>query len=422
MDQANEVVITGLGVVSPIGVGTAAFWDALCSGRSGVRSWASVQGTGMPVTFAAQVADFDAKAYVTPRKSLKVMCREIQMGFAAAVMALEDAQLRKEQTDPDRFGVIYAAEMFYGDLEELLDAYRNCMVDGQFQFSLWGTRLLTDIFPLWMLKYLPNMVACHVGIAQDARGPNNSIVLGEASSLLALSECARVIERGHADVMIAGGTGSRLNVPAMLFRGDSNLSHRADEPARASRPFDADRDGMVNGEGAAVVILERAAHARARGARPLARVLGHGSSFEAVHPNRPRTGDGMRRAIRVALASSQRNPHQLDHVNAHGISTRDDDRAEAEAIRDLLGEIRVTAPKGFFGNLGAGGGMVELCASLAGLPHQLVPHTLNYETPDPACPVEVIRDTPARLEKPTFLAVNQSGTGQAAAVVVEALT
>ena len=422
MYQAHEVVITGLGVVSPIGVGKAAFWEALSTGRSGVSIWPVLERTPMPVHLAARVSDFDAKAYVTPRKSLKVMCREIQMGFAAAVMALEDAQLRPEQTDPDRFGVVYASEMFYGDLEELVDVYRNCVVDGQFQFSLWGTRLLTDIFPLWMLKYLPNMVACHVGIAQDARGPNNSIVLGEASSLLALSECVRVIERGHADVMIAGGTGSRLNVPAMVFRGDSNLSHRHTDPAGASRPFDAQRDGLVNGEGAAVVILERAAHAAARGARPLARVLGHGSSFEAIRPHQPLTGDGLRRAIQVALGSSQRTPDQLDHVNAHGVSTQEGDRAEAAAIRDQLGSVRVTAPKSFFGNLGAGGGMVELCASLAGLSQQLVPYTLNYQNPDPACPVEVIRDHPARLNKPTFLALNQSGTGQAAAVVLETLT
>jgi len=421
MQHATEVVITGFGIVSPIGVGKQACWESLSAGRSAVRPLPVLEGTRVPVRFGSQLTDFDAKQYVTPRKSLKVMCHEIQMGFAAATLAIGDAGLERGAVDPDRFGVIYGSEMFYGDLSELEDIYRHCLADGSFDFSQWGQHLLSDIFPLWMLKYLPNMVACHIGIALDARGPNNTIVLGEASSLLAISECARVIERGDADVMVAGGTGSRLNVPAMMFRGDSHLSHRGDDPAAASRPFDADRDGMVNGEGAAVVVLESRPHAEARGVSPLARFSGHGSSFEPTIPTRPPTGDAIRRAVRAALQDAEAQPGQLDHVNANGISTVEGDRAEAAALRDCAEGVPVTAPKSFFGNLGAGTGMVELCASLLALEHGETPVTLNFATPDPACPVDVIHSAPAPLRKSKVLVVNQSGTGQAAAVVIERL-
>ena len=215
MEAANDVVITGLGVVSPIGTGKAAVWDSLQNQHSGIGPF--FEDAGAPVRLAAPLSGFQPKEYIRPRKSLKVMCNQIQAGVAAASLAVEDATLGEGGVDPDRFGVVFGSEIFYSDLSELEEVYRNCIVDGQFDFSNWGSRMMGDIFPLWMLKYLPNMVACHVGIAQDARGPNNTIAVGEASSLLALQECVRVIQRGHADVMIAGGTGSRLDLGAVLF-------------------------------------------------------------------------------------------------------------------------------------------------------------------------------------------------------------
>ncbi len=418
MSQHRQVVITGIGVVSPIGIGKDAFWDSLAAGRSGVAMLPVLRDTVVPVRFGALVSDFDAKQYVKPRKSLKVMSHEIQLGFAAATLAVEDAALPTESLDPDRFGVLYGCEMLYGAPEELITIYRNSIVDNHYDHDKWGERLAADIFPLWMLKYLPNMVACHVGIALDARGPNNTIVLGEASSLLALIECQRVIERGHADVMIAGGTGSRLHMTAGLWRGDNNLSHRNDDPAAASRPFDAHRDGMVNGEGAAVLILESVEHAQARGARVLATLRGGGHGFESRPQGRATSGQALRHAIDRALADAQLTPGDVGHVNAHGISLVEDDRLEARAIRDALGDVPVTAPKSFFGNLGGGGGMVELVASLLALERGQVPVTLNYDEPDPHCPINVVHGRPLPIDKPTVLAVNQSGTGQAAAVLV----
>lgn len=421
MSQRRNIVITGLGVVSPIGVGKAACGESLRAGRSGVTLSPLLAETGMPIRAGGHVKDFDAKLYVRPRKSLKVMCHEIQMAVAAATMAVEDAGLTTPAGDPDRCGVAFGSELFYGEIEEVHELYRHCHTDGQFQFGLWGERMGSDLFPLFMLKYLPNMAACHIGIALDARGPNNTIALGEASSLLALIEAIRVIQRGHADVMLVGGTGNRLNLTPMLYRGDSNCSHRADDPAAASRPFDADRDGLVNGEGAAVFVLEQEEHAVRRGATVFARVLGGGCGYERVDGRQPRTGAAISTSIERALRDAQLTPGDIGHVNAHGVSTIEDDILEAQTIRQCLGDVPVTAPKSFFGSLGAGGGAVELVVSVLGFEQGWIPPTLNYQTPDPRCPIQVIHGSPAELRDPrTALLLNQSGTGQTAAVAIAA--
>jgi 3-oxoacyl-[acyl-carrier-protein] synthase II len=417
MAAERDVVITGLGIVSPLGIGREAFAAALSTGSSGVRPSATLERIGFPVRIAAEVPDFDGKAFVTPRKSLKVMCREIQFAYAAAMLALRDARLEQGAIDPDRFGCVLGSDMLYCENEDIEDVYRACMVDGQFDWSRWGENFPSKIFPLWMLKYLPNMAACHIGIALDARGPNNTITLGDASSLLAISEAASVIARGHADVMFAGGTGSRLNVTPLAYRGEAYLSHRNDDPAAASRPFDAARDGMVNGEGAGIVVLEARDHAERRGGEILCRVRSWRSSFvppTAGALNAPRA---IENAVRGALAQAELTPSEIGHVNAHGLGTRVEDAHEAQAIAATLGDTPVWAPKSYFGNLGTGGGAVELAASALALVAGEIPATLNYETPDPACPVRVIR-APLRGRPATALCQNQSGTGQAAAVIL----
>jgi len=269
-----------------------------------------------------------------------------------------------------------------------------------------------------MLMYLPNMIACHVAIANDARGHNNTISVGDASSLLAISEAARVIERGLADAVIAGGAGTRLNITPLMYRGTARLSHRIDDPQRASRPFDAQRDGMVNGEGAAAFVLETRAHAEARGAKIQARVLGFGETYCPPQSSEEMRTAAIERSIRSALRQADLAPDDLGHVNAHGAATRDEDRYEAAAIRAALGDIPVTAPKSFFGNLGSGSGAVELAASVLGFAYDKVPVTLNYEQPDPECPIHVVHGRPLRGAARTAIALNQSWTGQVAALVI----
>ncbi|MCA9201266.1 MAG: beta-ketoacyl-[acyl-carrier-protein] synthase family protein, partial [Planctomycetales bacterium] len=275
------------------------------------------------------------------------------------------------------------------------------------------------MFPLWMLKYLPNMAACHVAIAHDARGPNNTIVLGEASSLLAVSEAASYIQRGMADVMMAGGTGSRLNLTNMLYRGDWDLSKRNDDPSAAMRPFDKDRDGTVNGEGSAVVMLESRRHAERRGAPIMAQLLATHSTVDVGGSKKTRI-EAVERSIEGVMKSGQIDPTSIAHINAHGASTVDDDTMEATAIANILGDVPVTAPKSYFGSLGAGSGLVELVASVLSLQHGRVPPTLNYKSPDPDCPINVVHQQTLESNLPVAICLNQSSTGQAVSVALQA--
>lgn len=417
MNDVPEVVITGLGVVSPIGTGCDAFWESLCEGRSGIRRIESLDGETAPYVIAGQVLNFDAKDRVRPRKALKVMSRDIQLAFVAADMALQSSGVPGCGIEPERFGIVFGADLIPCELEEMVGAVRSCIVDGRFDFSQWGSRAMSELYPLWLLKYLPNMPACHIGIAYDARGPNNSLTLAEVSSLAAIAEAVRVIQRGDADLMVAGGTGSRVHPMVWVRAGAYELSSRIHEPERACRPFDADRDGMVHGEGAGAVVLEKRQHAEARGAKILGRVLGFGFAFEPRRPGTPLTGLAIRRAIRQSLRSADLAPQDVGHVNAHGVSTVEDDIAEAQAIAGELGDVPVTAPKSFFGNLAAGTGAVELAATLLGFLHGEVPMTLNYERPDPRCPVNVLRK-PLRNRPATAVVLNHSRTGQAVSLVV----
>jgi 3-oxoacyl-[acyl-carrier-protein] synthase II len=269
-----------------------------------------------------------------------------------------------------------------------------------------------------MLRYLPNMPACHMAIAQDARGPNNTIVLAEASALIAIAEAATVINRDQADVMIVGGTGSRVHPLSWAFRDNWMHSRRHDRPAEISRPFDARRDGMVYGEGAAAFILERRAFADARGAKILARVAGFANAFEACSPGQPFDGQAIRTAIRNCMRAAGIETGDVGHVNAHGLSTREHDRAEAAAIRDTLGGVPVTAPKSFFGNLGAGTGAVELLATLAAFGTGKIPVTLNYQQPDPDCPINVVHGCPSATNGRAAVVLNQTSMGQSVAMVL----
>jgi len=419
MDPGSEIVVTGMGVVSPIGTGLEAFADALWSGRSGIRRIRQFDGPDVPVCLGAEVVDFDPKQYVRPRKSLKVMDREIQLGVAAADMACVHAGLHEHRVAPERIGVLFGADLMACNLEELAPTYRGCIVEGRFDFGRWWPQVASELFPLWMLKYLPNMPACHIGIAQDARGPNNTIALGEVSSVSALAEAMRVIERGQADVMIAGGASSRVH-PAFLLRAAIRDAAPTEDPATVCRPFDARRRGMINGEGAAALILETRRHAQARRAPILARLLGFGLAFEPPVNGRPSTGRGLRRAIEGALSVAGIAAADIGHVNAHAAGEIAADRTEAVAIRAVLGDVPVVAPKSYFGNLGAAGGAVEIVASLLALQASRVPPTLNYEFPDPDCPVHVVCRQPLPVAKPAVLKVCHCRTGQAGALVLAA--
>lgn len=416
--EAQDIVITGLGIVSPIGTGRTDFWEAIKQTKSGVRAFEPGRFGDYPLQYGGALCDFDPKLYIKPRKSIKLMCREVQTGYAAASLAVEDAALDVEAVDSDRFGVVLGSEMLYGEPDELIAVFANSSMDGKCDIRRFGDRISHDMFPLWMLNYLPNMAACHVGIAQQAYGANNSIVQGDASSLLAIAEAVSVIRRGWCDVMICGGTGTRINVTHRSHISTAGLSkHNA--PHNACRPFDVNHDGEVLGEGAGALVIESASHARARGAKPLVRILGYASTHGGREVDyQGATVEATQNAIRLAVERSGCEKSEFDHINAHGISRPNWDRREAMAICAELKGVPVTAPKSYFGNLGAGSGTVEAAASILALVDGHVPGTLNHQRTDPACPIDVIAPEGKACERPLAMLLNQSTTGQSVALVI----
>jgi len=422
----NRVVVTGLGVVSPIGIGKEAFWANLCDGRSGIDFLRSYPAENLPSKLAAEIVDFDPLDYVYQKKFLKVMSRDIQLGVSAASMAVRDSGIRPGDVDPLRMGVEFGAGHISFTPEELAEAAADFADptnrDG---YPRWGDHQMGKIAPLWLLRQLPNMPACHVAIEHDCQGPNNTITNGEPSALLALSEAIRVINRNQADVMVVGASSSNIH-PIDIARLNlyERLSQRHDDPTRASRPFDQDRDGTIVGEGSAVFVIERYSHAVARGADIYAEILGVGGGCDGRGHQNGSGGTGIVRAVRSVLKSAQLRPGEIGHINAHGKSTERDDLVESRAYLKALGDeaarIPVTALKSYFGSFDAGSGAVELAGSLLALRQRTLPMTLNYETPDPDCPLNVVRE-PVRLGNDVALSVNRSHMGQSAAAAFRTL-
>lgn len=419
----SDVLITGVGVVSPIGIGVEAVGASLKAKQSGVRTVDELAEVGWIAPFGGQVVDFDGKRYVQPRKSLKVMAREIQLAFAAGELAWADAGLDSIEVDPERVGVVGGAGLLYCGLDELAAPLAESLNEkGEVDLRRWGAQGMRQLFPLWMLKYLPNMAACHVGIRKQAFGPTNTISLGDVSSLLAIGEAAAAIERGAADMMLAGGTSTKLDLTDLLFHGGAAQSRRKDDPAAACRPFDKDRDGFVAAEGAAYFILESREHAERRGfAQRGGAAWGSIASVctrcEPSIDSRQPTGKAIVAAVSGALESSGVAPGDLAMVKAHGASRVETDPVEAAALAETVGDAPVTAPTSYVGSSGAAGGAVELALALIGWRQGYVPATLNYQTPDPACPVSVSADhRPASGE--AMLALNYALTGQAVAAVI----
>lgn len=417
MNQNIDIVITGMGVVSPIGIGLEPFWHSLVEGTSGVSVRPEFADTQIPVRLAARVRDFDPKQYITARKAIKIMCEPIQHGCAAALMAYEQAQFPPGSVDPDRVGTLFGTETFYADPAEVADVFRHCTIDRDYQHDRWGEFAMRKIQPLWMLKYLPNMAASHISIMLDARGHSNSICQGEVSGLIALIEAAHVIQRGWCDVMIVGGTGSMCELSAMLYRGNNLSRNFVDHPEQASRPFDLRRDGIVPGEGAAAVILESSKHAQQRGAVPLAKLEGWSMTYGA--PNQLTFSSSITNCFRSALEHAKLQAQSIDSINADASGRIFGDAAEAQAINQVFAQVPVVANKGHFGNLGPGTSLVETVASILSIQQQLLPPTLNCEFPDPKCPVNVTSDrSDNRLKIDRVLKSSVSETGQIASIVL----
>ena len=420
----RRAVFTGLGVLSPVGSDPAAFWEALRAGATGIRAIQSFDASALPAHIAGEIPAFDGKKFFTKAqrdalRSLNKMARAVQLGFCASAKAWEDAGgPRKGEIDPFRYGVEFACIMVSTDLEDLARASKistNCDPRA-INLAAWGRDGLREIPPQWMLKYLPNMPACHSSILVDAQGPNNTITSGDAAGLSALGEAFRILGLDMADAFLVGGCESKIH-PLSLTRHNifQPLSRKNDTPTTALRPFDADRDGTVLGEGAAVFGLEEAEFATKRGAKVYAELAGFACGFD-----RGLRGGVLAKVIRNALAEAGATPADVDHVNAAAAGQRELDAFEARAIAEVFGDaVPVYAPKAHFGHMGAASGLVELAASVLALKHGELPGTLNHATPDPACPVRVHTGAPRPVTKPFAVKLSYTNMGQCAAVVIK---
>ena len=431
--RAVRVVITGVGLISPLGNDKETLWDNLSSGRSGVGPITSLPAGSLPVGFAAEASRFtghvedfgplEGEQKKLVRKGLKVMCRECQMGVAAAQLALHDAKLGLGKCDPDRSGVVYGSDYMITVPDEFTAGIIDCLDEARrFHFSQWATQGMSKMNPLWLLKYLPNMPASHIAIYNDLRGPNNSITHREAAGNLALGEAFRVIARGHADVMVAGATGTRIHpMKAVHAALSEELATNGDDPTKAARPFDLHRGGMVLGEGAGAVVLEQLESAQRRGATIYGEVIAASSSTVSDRNFAARRDQALINSMRAVLREARLNADQIGHIHAHGLGTRRGDVEEARAVREVFGaqadKVAVTAAKSYFGNLGAGSGVVELIASTLALGHRHLFPVLNFETPDPECRLHIAGRSPADPGD-SFLNLSVTPQGQASCVLV----
>ncbi len=431
--MTRRVVITGLSVVSPLGNSPEKLWESLAAGASGVRELTAVPPEALPTRYGAEARDFtgsienfgplDKAMSRTIKKQLKVMCREMQMGIAVAQLAISHAGLDLAATNLDRMGIVYGSDYMLTVPQEFTTGIRNCTTEGRFDFREWGGKGLPEVEPLWLLKYLPNLPAAHIAIFNDLRGPSNSLTMREASSNLAVAEAYMTIVRGHADTIVCGANGTKVH-PARTIHvvTQEEIATGDGDSARLSRPFDLNRTGAVMGEGAAAIILEELSSAQARGAKIFGEVIGAASSAVADRRGIGQTREAVRNVLTLALRSARIEPDEVGHIHAHGLAGRYSDAMEAQGIAEVFksrkSPVPVVAAKSYFGNLGAAGGMVELIASVLTLQNNRLFATLNYETPDPDCPVNVI----AKANVPPgeiFINVSTTPQGQASAAVVK---
>ncbi len=426
----RRVVITGIGIISPLGNCCDQFWRNISDGKSGVSVLDRVPSPPLQTDMAAEAVDFagdisdfgelEKTLKRSIKRGLKLMCREIRMGVAAAQRALGHASIEPGNIDPSRIGTMFGSDYIITQPYEFARGIRKCMNgSSEFDFGQWAENGLTQVEPLWLLKYLPNMPASHVAIFNDLQGPSNSLTVREASANLAVSEAMTIIQRGNADVMVAGSTGSRIHpLRTIHVAMQEQLAPNNGDPTSACRPFDANRNGMIMGEGAGVLILEEAKHAAARGANVIGEVLGYGSSSVANLKGVADYKTAITNVLKMSLEVAGLSTKDIGHVHAHGLSTTNCDAQEATAINEVFGDTTpVTAAKSYMGNLGAGSGIVEIVASLKSIQNNQLFPTLNYETPDPNCPISVVAET---IDSPgnTFLNINVTPQGQASAVII----
>jgi 3-oxoacyl-[acyl-carrier-protein] synthase II len=426
----RRVVVTGLGVVAPNGLGREAFWDACTKGQSGIGPITAFDASTFPIKIAGEVKNFDVTRWLPDhcKKALKLMGRATRFGIGATGMALQDAGIDMRNEDTEKVGVVMGTGLVPIDMSEIMPMLRTVMDDeGEFDLTKLDPANGSPLFPLWLLKYLPNMVSAHISMAFNAQGPNSTITTACVAGTQAIGEGFRMVARGEADLAIAGGADSRLDpLLLMAYTALGTLSKGACSPEEASRPFDRLRDGFVLGEGSGVLILEDFERAKRRGARIYSEVLGFGSSFDAYSITKPDPqGKGGARAIKNALTEARLNPSDIGYINAHGTSTRLNDSMETAAVKYALGEsakrVPISSIKSMIGHSIGASGAVEAVAMAMTLAEAVIPPTINLTHPDPSCDLDYTPNTARDLSPRVALSTSFGFGGQNGALVMRAI-
>ena len=398
----RRVVVTGVGVVSPLGTGNRKNWDALVAGVSGIGLITRFDASEMPVKIAGEVKDFVAEDFID-KKEIKKMDLFIQYSLAAAQFAMEDSGLVIDEGNAERVGVLVGAGL--GGLPTI-EKYHSAFLEGGYK----------KISPFFIPMLIINLAPGHISIKYGAKGPNISSVSACATATHSIGDAYQIIRRGDADAMIAGGTESTVTPLGIGgFAVMKALSDRNDDPQGASRPFEKNRDGFVLGEGAGIVVLEEYEAARKRGAKIYAEVVGYGLTGDAYHLTAPAPGgEGAARCMRMALTNAGVNPEEVDYINAHGTSTPMNDLYETMAVKTVFGEhvkkVMVSSTKSMTGHaLGAAGGL-EAVFTMMAMDKGVVPPTINYQEPDPELDLDYVPNT-ARDAKIRYAMSNNFGFG-----------
>jgi 3-oxoacyl-[acyl-carrier-protein] synthase II len=399
---SRRVVITGVGLVSPLGIGTQANWNALCDGRSGIGPITHFDASQFSAQIAGEVKDFDPQNFI-PKKDVKKMDVFIQFAIAASQFAMDDAGLSVTEDIATRVGVFIASGI--GGFSTIEREHRALLEGGPRRIS-----------PFFIPASIINLAAGQVSIRFSAKGPNSATCTACSASAHAIGDAFEIIQRNDADIMIAGGSEAAITPMGVGgFAAMRALSTRNDDPARASRPFDRDRDGFIMGEGAGVVILEELEFAKRRGAPIYAELVGYGMSADAYHITAPsENGEGGMRVMSMALRRACVSPSQVDYVNAHGTSTPAGDAIETLAIKHVFGDharnLAISSTKSMTGHLlGAAGGL-EAGITVLAIKHQVIPPTINYDNPDPKCDLDYVPNQ-ARGARVEYALSNSFGFG-----------
>lgn len=375
-------MVTGIGAVTPIGIGKEAFFEGLRTSRNGIGRVSAFEPDGYRTQIAGEVRDFVTEDFMSPREAHR-LARFTRFSVASAKLALDDAGLSIDENKGDRTGVVMGCGI--GGIE---------VTEGQVKLmDSYGPRRVS---PFFIPMMIPNMASGQVAIFTGARGPNLTITTACAASMHAIGEGSRIIQRGDADIMLVGGTEAGITPAGFAgFCALRAMSQRNDEPNKASRPFDKGRDGFVMGEGALVLVLERMEHALGRKARPYAEIVGYGATDDAHHIVEPDPkGRGAALAMRRALDDAGLSPCDVDYINAHGTSTPMNDKCETLAIKEVFGlhayELMVSSTKSMTGHLLGAAGVCGVAASIFALETGIVPATINYEEPDPDCDLDYV--------------------------------